>query len=138
MNRGEWAGWTGKATVHKRAGGRRRYNAQRRRRAEARRAAIDEWLGEHPAAMFFPGGLPGLLAPAFGVHPSTIWRDLQVLLRPARQYSFYGKGKLFFTLYREYPGGPVVGLEDPDGNEIRGKARRDILKRLPRYFGRRR
>lgn len=135
MKRYEWASWTDRETVKRRAGGRRRYNAERRMRAEARQAAIDRWLGEHPWAAFFPRGLPAAIAPAFGVHPSTIWRDLQQILRPPREYSFYRKGELLFTIYRAYPGGPVLSVEDPDGNEIRGGARRNILRRLPRHLG---
>ena len=138
MNRYEWGSWTAKATAHKRAGGRRRYNAERQRRAWERRAAIDEWLCEHPWAAFFPRGLPALLAPAFGVHPSTIWRDLQCILYPPREHDFYHNGELMFTIYRHYPGAPILSMEDADGNEIRGELRRRIIRSLPRHFGRRR
>jgi len=81
MKRCEWSSWTDGETVKRRAGGRRRYNAMRQRRAWRRRAAIDKWLCDHPWAGFFPRGLPAALAPAFGVHPTTIWRDLH-LARP--------------------------------------------------------
>jgi hypothetical protein len=33
------------------------------------------------------------------------------------------------------PGGRVLGVEDADGNEIRGELRRKIIKSLPRYSG---
>ena len=45
MKRYEWAGWTDKETVKRRAGGRRRYNAMRRRKTEARRGAITRTIG---------------------------------------------------------------------------------------------
>jgi len=34
------------------------------------------------------------------------------------------------------PGGPILNVTDSSGYEIRGEARRDILRRLPRYSGR--
>ena len=138
MKRCEWSSLTDAASVRRRTGGRRRYNAQRRRRADQRRAAIAEWLAEHPAAMFFHRGLPGWLAPAFAVHPSTIWRDLQLLLYPPRRYRFLRNGETLFTICRSHAGGPVVDVEDADGNGIRGAARRAILRGLPRCFHKRR
>ena len=138
MERADWAAWERDETVKRRAGGRRRHNAERQRRAWERRQAIAEWLAENPAWWWFPRGVPGLLAPAFGVHPSTIWRDLQVLLYPPAACRCYSNGELLFTVYRAYPGGPVVGLEDACGNEIRGEARRRIIRALPRYRPRRR
>ncbi len=128
-----WASWKDYEMVKRRAGGRRRYNAQRRKRAEARQAAIDRWLCEHPAAGFFPRGLPAYLAPAFGVHPSTIWRDLQLILWRGSRTAYYCQGELLYTVRRAYPGGPVLSVTDPEGNEIRGEARRRILSSLPRY-----
>ena len=137
VKRQQWATWEKADTVKRRAGGRRRYNAERQRRVRQRRQAIAEWLSKHPARWLYTRGLPVALAPAFGVHPTTIWRDLQVLLYPPRACTFWRNGELLFTVYRQYPGGPVVGLEDPDGNEIRRQERRRILHRLPRYVGRR-
>ena len=107
----------------------------RQRRAEARREAIEEWLCEHPAAAFFPRGLPAALAPAFGVHPTTIWRDLQLILYGGRAVDCWSGGEFLFSVTRAYPGGPVVSLTDAEGNEIRGPARRSILRWLPRYLG---
>ena len=138
MKRYEWASWTDTGTVNRRAAGRRRYNAMRQGRAWERRAAIDKWLCKHPWAAFFARGLPAALAPAFGVHPSTIWRDLQCILYPPREHDFYRNGELVFTIYRHYPGSPILSIQDPDGNEIRGEARRRIIRSLPRHFGRRR
>ena len=135
MNRREWGSWTDGGTVMRRAGGRRRYNAMRRRRAEARREAIDRWLGEHPGAVFFPRGVPRLLAPAFGVHPSTIWRDLQFILYGGRTYNYWRGDEFLFSVTRACPGGPVLSVEDEDGNEIRGAERRRILRMLPRHCG---
>ena len=86
--------------------------------------------------MFFNRGLPGVLAPAFGVHPSTIWRDLQYILYGGRQYDFRGPdGELLFSVTRAYPAGPVVSVTDGDAYEVRGPARQRILRQLPRYFG---
>ena len=79
MNRYDWNRWIDPEAAKRRAGGRRRYNAQRRRRADARRAQIAAWLDENLWAVMFPRGVPTALAPAFGVHPSTIWRDLQLI-----------------------------------------------------------
>ncbi|MHC4716929.1 MAG: hypothetical protein ACYS5V_08170 [Planctomycetota bacterium] len=138
MERYEWSQWADPEAVNRRAGGRRRYNAERRERVWERRNAILRWLKDHPTAMFFNRGVPGALAPVFGVHPSTIWRDLKALLWPP-VYRYIGSdGEVLFAVTREYPGGPVVSVEDPDGNEIHGKARREIIKRLPRYVTRRR
>ena len=137
MNRYDWGSWTDASTARRRAGGRRRYNAARRRRAWERRAAIAAWLEDRPGAMFFNRGLPGVLAPAFGVHPSTIWRDLQYILYGGRQYDFRGPdGELLYSVTRAYPGGPVVSMTDGDGYEIRGQKRRLIRRNLPRHLGR--
>ena len=131
----EWKRGTDSETARKRAGGRRRYNAMRQRRAKARRAAMDEVVGEIGVAAFVTPGLAPALARAFGVSRQTAWRDLQQILYGPREHNFYGNGELLFTIYRAYPGGPIVSLTDPDGNEIRGAVRRSILRQLPRYFG---
>ena len=135
MNRYDWNRWIDAEAAKRRAGGRRRYNAQRRRRAEARREAIAEFLEENIAAVFFSRGLPAALAPAFGVHPSTIWRDLQLILRGGRIVHFYREEEHLFSVTQAYSGGRILSVTDPDGNEIRGKARKDIIRSLPRYFG---
>jgi len=132
MKRYKWSKSTDSVTANRRAGGRRRYNAQRRRRAAARRTAIAEWLSENPFVMFRPRGLPEALAPAFGVHPTTIWRDLQFLLYGGRTINYYHGGEFLFGVTREYLGGPVCSVQDADGKEIRGEARRRIVKSLPR------
>ena len=138
MDRRDWASWEEADTVKRRAAGRRRYNALRRQRVQERRAAIAAWFEKNPVAWLFCRGVPVALAPTFGVHPSTIWRDLQALLYPPRQCDFWCNGVLQYTVYRDYPGGPVVSLTDADGNEIRGQRRWAILRRLPRYCRRRR
>ncbi len=135
MKRYEWSSWTDAETANRRAAGRRRYNAQRRRRAETRRAAIAAWLDENPVAMLFNRGLPGTLAPVFGVHPTTIWRDRQFLLYGGRTTNYWRDDEFLFSVTREYPGGPVNSIEDADGNEILGEDRKRIIKSLPQYCG---
>ena len=135
MNRYDWNRWIDAEAAKRRAGGRRRYNAQRRRRADARREAIAELLEENIAAAFFSRGLPAALAPAFGVHPSTIWRDLQLLLRGGRIINVYSGDEHLFSVTQAYSGGRFLSVTDPDGNKIRGKARKSIIRSLPRYFG---
>ena len=138
MNRYDWNRWIDAEAAKRRAGGRRRYNAQRRRRAEARRAQIAAWLDENLGAALFPRGLPAALAPAFGVHPSTIWRDLQLLLRGGRIINVYSGDEHLFSVTQAYSGGRFLSVTDPDGNKISGKARKDIIRELrswPRYFG---
>jgi len=49
-------------------------------------------------------------------------------------YSFTRGGELLFTITKVYPGGPILSVEDAEGNEIRGKRRRAILRILPRHF----
>ena len=68
--------------VNRRAGGRRRINAERKAKAQKRREEIKEILGER---ILFLGtsygrGLETSLAHTFGVHRSTICRDAAVLL----------------------------------------------------------
>lgn len=105
----------------------------RQRRAEARREAMAQALG--PMAWIHPHGLPVVLAHAFGVSRQTAWRDLQQIFYGGREYNFYGNGELMFTITRACQGGPIVDVFDPDGNEIRGDKRRNIIRQLPRYHG---
>ncbi len=135
MNRYAWNRWIDAEAAKRRAGGRRRYNAKRRRRSDARRAQIAAWLDENLGAVLFSRGLPAALAPAYGVHPSTIWRDLQLILRGGTIINFYRGDEFLFSVTRAYPGGPVLSVTAPDDNEIRGEARRRIIRSLPRYFG---
>ncbi len=135
MKRYEWSSWTDAEAAKRRAGGRRRYNAMRRKGAETRRAAIAAWLDDNPEAMFFSRGLPGMLAPVFSVHPTTIWRDLQFLLYGGRTTNYWRDDEFLFSVTRECPGGPVIRIEDADNNEILGEDRKRIIKSLPRYYG---
>ncbi len=87
----------------------------------------------------FPRGLAPKLAKQFGVHRTTIWRDLQfILYGPCECHVNNQYGEPLYTVYREYRGGPIVGMIDVDGNEIRGPERKRILRQLPRYTSRRR
>ena len=134
MNRYEWSNWTDPEAVRRRAGGRRRYNAERRRRAEARREALAEIVGHW---LLPPRGAVTALAGHFGVSPSTISRDLRLVLWGGQEYDFSGPdGELLFTVTRAYAGGPVLSITGPDGNEIRGAARHDVLRHLRQRFGR--
>lgn len=134
MNRRDWGSWAAKDAVIRRAGGRRRYNAQRRQQAEERRARILAWMGEQESLVPFllARGLAAPLAAAFGVHRTTAWRDLKlILLRPKEWRYRNDDGVHLFSVFKE-PGGRIVRVEDPDGKLIRGQARRDILRRIRR------
>lgn len=79
MDRQAWAARTSDAEAHRRAAGRRRYNAVRTlvadlRRGEIVRAMIEEHLD------VFAWGAQSQLAEQFGVSRSTICRDLQGIL----------------------------------------------------------
>ena len=81
MDHSAWNRRTTPEEAHRRVGGRNRYNAMRKRKAEARRRAIAKWLDEQPPEVaFFGRGLPDLLAPILGVSRSQVWRDLQLIL----------------------------------------------------------
>jgi len=125
---------TDPVTAKRRAGGRRRYNAQRRRRVEARRAAIAEALAGHEEFALLARGLRTSFAAQLGVSPSTISRDLRFLLFGGTEYTFRDQyGEYVFSVVREYPGGRVLRVTDPEGNEIPGEARRRILRLVRRY-----
>lgn len=138
MGGSEWRCRTDWNAVCRRASGRRRYNAMRRERAETRREAMAEAIDAlGPAAWFFRRGLAVILGAAFGVHRTTAWRDIQRILFPP-EYCFVGSdGEELFSVTRACQGGPILSITDPDGNEIRGAARRHILRQLPRYLRRR-
>lgn len=87
------------------------------------------------ATAIFSRGFPAALALVFGVHPSMIWRDLQWLLYGSSTVNFYSGDKLLFSVTRAYPGGPVLSVTGPEGEEIRGPVRRSIIRPLPRYVG---
>jgi len=134
MNRRGWSKRTDAETTKRRAGGRRRYNAMRRRRAETRREAIAELLIGNLTVAYFTRGLPGALAKVFGVHPTTIWRDLQLILYGGRTIDCYRGDEFLYSVTRAYPGGPILSVEDPDGDEIRGERQKRIIKSLPRFL----
>ena len=111
-------------------GGRRRYNAARRRAADARREAIAAFILQHPMMSLLPRRHATTLARLFGVHPTTIGRDFQRVIYPPRELAYYANGELVFTVYRACAGGPVIRLTDARGRRIRGRARLDILRRF--------
>jgi len=135
MQRHDWAARTDSGTAYRRAAGRRRYNAERRRRAEERRAAIAELLDRAgPAVLLFRRCLAPGLARAFGVHRSTVWRDLQRLLYLPPIWEVRDEeGRFVCMATRACQGGPVVSVTDSEDREIRGERRRAILRQLPRY-----
>ena len=137
MKRYEWNSWTNPEAVKHRAGGRKRYNAQRRKRADARREALAEVISRNPLMPLVVRGSITALAGAFGVSPSTISRDLRYIVFGGSVCNFTSNGELLYTVTRAYPGGPVISITDPDGYEIKGKARKRILKTLPRYLRKR-
>ncbi len=65
----------------RRAGGRRRYNADRRADALLRRHLVAQMLGEYG----FERGAQSRMAEELGVHRSTISRDLDWLLEDKRR-----------------------------------------------------
>lgn len=71
-----WTAPTDPETVRRRAAGRRRYNAQRRFKAELRRGRVAHLLAEEGGRW----GAQARVARRLGVHPSTISRDVDVLL----------------------------------------------------------
>ena len=90
MDRADWGHPTDPETAARRAGGRRRYNAARQliaaeRRARVARLVVDVLLATNGRV---PRGLQTVIAERFGVHRSTICRDLQrsrALLQKSRR-----------------------------------------------------
>ena len=80
-----WSSYQPLEIVHRRAGGRRKYNAERRRRAEARREQIRDLLGGGNEWLLIGKasgrGLVTRHAEHFGVNKSTISRDRVAMLR---------------------------------------------------------
>ena len=128
MNRSEWRRTTDKQTLHKRAGGRCRYNAMRRRKAEARRAKMAEMFT--PLQCLLSRGLAVTCARIFGVHRSTAWRDLQQMFLPPQTNFVDSEGHLLYTVTRAYKGGRILSIEDAEGCEIHGPRRREIVREL--------
>ena len=119
-------------------GGRRRYNRMRREVADERRWKISEYLkGVDFNVLFFGKGLAGSLAASLGVHRTTVWRDLKAILGLSPRYINYtSNDEVLYTTVQAYPYGRILEVLDPDGYLIKGKERRDILKKVRR--GRRR
>jgi len=82
-----WSGYQRKDIVNRRAGGRRRINAERKARAWKRREEIKELLGGHYILLgtTLARGLETTLAEYFGVNRSTICRDKEALLAEWRK-----------------------------------------------------
>jgi hypothetical protein len=76
-----WSKTVSPDLAYRRAGGRRRYNAQRQQARDARREQIKVWIlaDERPCVAANRTGTVPRLARMFGVHRSTITRDLAVI-----------------------------------------------------------
>ena len=91
MNRQTWAQRIAPQTAYRRAAGRRRYNAARQRAAHkrllplakviARTGDLEAVLRGKRDAANMPRGLISALAATFGVHRSTVCRDIGRLAR---------------------------------------------------------
>ena len=93
-----------KESAWRRAGGRRRYNAIRRRRADARRAAMGRALDNMGPAILFSRHLAPSFARAFGVHRTTAWRDLWLVTWGGRQTDYVNReGETVYSVVRAYP-----------------------------------
>ncbi len=73
----KWYLFPSSSEAARRAGGRRRYNAQRQAQALARRIAILELLGAH--VILNPRGAQARIARHFDVNRSTICRDIAAI-----------------------------------------------------------
>lgn len=117
--------------VCRRAGGRRRYDAMRRRKAEARRKSMAEVLARGGVFHLGQHGLSSAVASAYGVHRATIRRDLSRVLGGGVCHNFTGADdEVLFTITCAYRGGPVLSVTDADDNEVHGAARKSILRRF--------
>jgi hypothetical protein len=74
--RNNWQARVSADEAHRRAAGRRKYNAVRQFRARVRRQEVLRLLG----AFGWGYGVQARIAAALGVHPATISRDLAKLL----------------------------------------------------------
>jgi hypothetical protein len=72
-----WNAPTSLSEVHRRAAGRRRYNAERRRAKQGRRIAVILRLANFPHPP--PWGVQKALAEALGVSEATISRDFEAI-----------------------------------------------------------
>jgi len=82
-----WGNFQNQDIVNRRAGGRRRINAERKARAWERREKIKELIGGQFLLLGsgYAWGLEIALAQYFGVHRSTISRDKEALLAEWRK-----------------------------------------------------
>jgi hypothetical protein len=82
-----WSAYQRKDVVNRRAGGRRRINAERKAKAWKRREEIKELIGNHSILLgtYLTRGLEVALAEYFGVHRSTICRDKAALVAEWRR-----------------------------------------------------
>lgn len=82
-----WSNYQNPDIVSRRAGGRRRINAERKARAQKRRDEIKELIGGNFLLLgsYLGRGLETKLAEYFGVNRSTICRDKEALLTEWRK-----------------------------------------------------
>jgi hypothetical protein len=84
ITREEWGDWTSDDEAHRRAGGRRRYNAWRQFLALYRRVRLMEIVARNRMDLWHRNGNQQALARALGVSPSTISRDVRAILEETR------------------------------------------------------
>lgn len=75
------------AEIHRRAGARRRWNAEQHRRAEARRDAILDFVFKSRLVLF-DQGVQAKLAAHFQVDKSTICKDMRLIQQKIREENF--------------------------------------------------
>lgn len=82
-----WGDYQDRDVVNRRAGGRRRINAERKAKAWERRNKIKELIGGYFLLLGsgYAWGLETTIAEYFGVHRSTISRDKEALLAEWRK-----------------------------------------------------
>jgi DNA invertase Pin-like site-specific DNA recombinase len=73
-----WSAPTSTSEVHRRAGGRRKYNSVRRFKADLRRVEVEKLFAEYA----FARGAQARIARELGVNRSTISRDIRRLWAP--------------------------------------------------------
>jgi hypothetical protein len=123
MNTQQWSKRTRDGAAARRAGGRRRYNAERKRLMWERRFAILRIM--HSTDGDLPHGVQQILAERFGVHKCVISRDVAW----ARRIGWLGDGFTLRCSYRRC----VVTIEwtNTAVNEIMKNARQ-LLKAAKR------
>ncbi len=109
MGRAAWTHPRVALAAHRRAGGRRRYNAERRRQAALRLIPLARQIAAVGALKMTADGMQltvlprhmiASLAKVLGLHRATVWRDVQRLRRwPSRSKYSRDTGLVTVRLY---------------------------------------